>query len=72
LAEFQFFALEKIRPDSGKTIFPLKIGFSNFKVRHSGYNRNPPENQILMEVIALAFIDPRSSRGPQSLPESAI
>jgi hypothetical protein len=25
-----------------------------------------------MGVIALAFFDPRSSRGPQSLPESAI
>jgi hypothetical protein len=25
-----------------------------------------------MGVIALAFFDPRSSRGPQRLPESAI
>ncbi len=65
-------APNKIRPDSGKKISGKKIGFSNFKVRHSGYNRDPPQNQILMGVIALAFFDPRSSRGPQSLPESAI
>ena len=32
----------------------------------------PLNNQILMEVIALAFFDPRSSRGPQRLLESAI
>jgi hypothetical protein len=48
------------------------MGFSNFKVRHLGYKTDPPQNQILMGVIALAFFDLRSSRGSQRLLESAI
>ncbi len=41
-------------------------------VWHSGYKTDPSQNQILMGVIALAFFDSRSSRGPQRLLESAI
>jgi hypothetical protein len=55
-----------------KKISCKKIGFFDFKVRHSGYKTDPSQNQILMGVIALEFFDPRSSRGPQRLLESAI
>jgi hypothetical protein len=67
---FNFLPLKKIRPDSRKKISCKKIGFFNFKTRHQGIKETPLK--ILMGVIALTFFDPRSSRGPQRLLESAI
>ncbi len=49
-----------------------KSGFSISKVGIQGIKETPPQNKISMGVIVLAFFDPRSSRGPQRLPESAI
>ena len=41
------------------------------KLDTQGKTKTPPKSNF-MGVIALAFCDPRSSRGPQRLPESAI
>jgi hypothetical protein len=66
-----FFSRKKLGLIQEKKISE-KIGFSKFKVRHSGYRTDPPQNQILMGVVAFAFFDLRASRGPQGLLESAI
>ncbi len=72
MADFEFFLKEKIRPDSGKNNFRLKKGSPSSKLGTQGTKETPPQNQILMEVMALKFFDLRSSRGPQWLLESAI
>jgi hypothetical protein len=61
---FYFLPLKKIMPDSGE-----KKDFSISKLGSQGLKRPPSKS---MEVIAPAFFDLRSSRGPQRLLESAI
>ncbi len=48
------------------------IGILNFFLGKLGTQgkRDPPQNQILMGVIACAFFDLRSCRGPQRLLEN--
>ena len=63
---------KKLGPIQGKKYPAKKLDFPILTLGTQGIKQTPPQNKILKGVIALAFFDPRSSRGPQSLPESAI